>query len=62
MVSEKNRNIPCSAVGSSEALGSSKRKSPIDDSVLEASDRMNVRALTYNQYSGMVLVARNIHS
>ena len=40
------RDVPYSARGSSEALGSSKRSRPTEDSVSE-SERMNVRELVW---------------
>ena len=42
-------DIPCSARGSSEALGSSKRRRPTGDSVSEASERINVRELVIDK-------------
>lgn len=41
------RDVPCSARGSSEALGSSKRRRPTEDSVSETSERMNIRELVW---------------
>ena len=41
------RDVPYSARGSSEALGSSKRSRPTEDSVSEMSERMNVRELVW---------------